>query len=41
MGEAAMTTDETDRELIIEREVPFARELVWKAMTEAEHQNHW
>ena len=36
-----MTTDETDRELIIEREVPFARELVWKAMTEAEHQNHW
>ena len=24
-----MTTDETDRELIIEREVPFARELVW------------
>ena len=36
-----MAMDEADRELIIEREVPFARELVWKAMTEPEHQNHW
>jgi len=34
-----MSTEE--RELILEREVPFARELVWRAMTEPEHQNRW
>ena len=30
-----------ERELILRREVPFARELVWRAMTEPEHQNRW
>ena len=36
-----MTGNEEDRELILRREVPFARELVWKAMTEPEHVNRW
>jgi len=36
-----MTKDEKDRELLLQREVPFARELVWKALTEPEHQNRW
>lgn len=30
-----------DRQLMIRRELPFPRELVWKAMTEAEHVNRW
>jgi uncharacterized protein YndB with AHSA1/START domain len=37
----AMTADEGERELVLWRELPFARELVWKAMTEPEHQNRW
>jgi uncharacterized protein YndB with AHSA1/START domain len=36
-----MTRHEADRELVLQREVPFARELVWTAMTEPEHQNRW
>ena len=36
-----MTTDEKERELTLEREIPFARELVWKAMTDPEHVNRW
>jgi uncharacterized protein YndB with AHSA1/START domain len=32
---------EIDRELVLQREVPFARELVWTAMTVPEHQNRW
>lgn len=36
-----MMQDENERELVIQREVPFARELVWEAMTETEHQNRW
>jgi len=36
-----MTTSESKRELVLQREVPFARELVWKAMTEPEHVNRW
>ncbi len=36
-----MTTSEGERELILQREVPFARELVWRALTEPEHQNKW
>jgi uncharacterized protein YndB with AHSA1/START domain len=32
---------EHERELILQRQVPFARELVWKAMTEPEHVNQW
>ncbi|MBK6293349.1 MAG: SRPBCC domain-containing protein [Rhodoferax sp.] len=35
------TQDETEREVVLQREVPFARELVWKAMTIPEHQNRW
>ncbi len=34
-----MTTPE--RQLMIQRELPFPRHLVWKAMTEAEHVNRW
>src|SRR5262245_35457772 len=36
-----MTRDEKDRELVLQREVPFARELVWKAMTDPEHAHRW
>jgi len=36
-----MTRHEADRELVLQREVPFAREWVWTAMTEPEHQNRW
>jgi uncharacterized protein YndB with AHSA1/START domain len=32
---------ENERELVLRREVPFPRELVWKAMTVPEHQNRW
>jgi len=36
-----MTMAEKDRELILQREVPYARELVWRAMTDPEHVNKW
>jgi uncharacterized protein YndB with AHSA1/START domain len=36
-----MTPNEHDRELILQREVPFARERVWEVMTETRHTNHW
>lgn len=36
-----MTTSESERELVLQREVSFARELVWTAMTVPEHQNKW
>ena len=36
-----MATDEKERELMLVREIPFARELVWKAMTDPEHVNRW
>ena len=36
-----MKTDDQEREVVLQREVPFVRELVWKAMTEPEHQNRW
>lgn len=36
-----MTNDEKDRELVLQREIPFARELVWKAMTDPKHVNRW
>jgi len=36
-----MNTNENDCELILQREVPFVRELVWTAMTEPEHVNKW
>lgn len=36
-----MTTESEERELVLQREVPFSRELVWKAMTDPEHVNTW
>ena len=36
-----MTVYEKERELVLQREVPFPRELVWKAMTDPEHVNKW
>jgi len=36
-----MKPSENERELVLQREVPFARERVWKAMTVPEHQNRW
>jgi uncharacterized protein YndB with AHSA1/START domain len=36
-----MTVDEKARELLLQREMPFPRELVWKAMTDPEHVNKW
>ena len=36
-----MSVDEKERELVLQREVPFPRELVWKAMTDPEHVNKW
>lgn len=36
-----MSNDEKDRELVLQRVMPFARELVWKAMTDPEHVNKW
>ena len=32
---------EYEREVVLQREVPYPRELVWKAMTVPEHQNRW
>lgn len=32
---------ESDRELILTRELPFPRALVWKAMTDPAHVNRW
>ena len=36
-----MISKEAERELVLQREMPFARELVWKAMTAPEHVNKW
>lgn len=36
-----MTQPEKDRDVVLQREVPFARELVWQAMTEPAHINRW
>ena len=36
-----MTMNITERELVLTREVPFARELVWKALTDPDHVNRW
>jgi uncharacterized protein YndB with AHSA1/START domain len=36
-----MTKDNKERELVMQRDVPFARALVWRAMTEPEHVNKW
>lgn len=31
----------SERELVLQRELPFPRELIWKAMTVPEHVNRW
>ena len=36
-----MDKRDKDRELVLQREVPFARELVWTAMTDQAHVNKW
>jgi uncharacterized protein YndB with AHSA1/START domain len=36
-----MMAHDDERELVIRREIPFARELVWKAMTDPDHVNKW
>jgi uncharacterized protein YndB with AHSA1/START domain len=36
-----MAAVEKDRELVLQREMPFPRDLVWKAMTDPEHVNKW
>lgn len=36
-----MATTENEREVVLQREVPFPRELVWKAMVEPEHMKRW
>jgi uncharacterized protein YndB with AHSA1/START domain len=36
-----MTTTEIEREVVLQREIPFPRELVWKAMVEPEHMKRW
>lgn len=36
-----MATNEKDREVVLERKIPFARELVWKAITDPDHMQRW
>lgn len=36
-----MSQSEQERELIVQREIPFPRELVWKAMSDPNHVNNW
>lgn len=36
-----MSQNENERELVLRWEVPFARELVWKAIVEPEHMKMW
>ncbi len=36
-----MSEAEKDREVVLQRELPFPRELVWKAMTALEHVDRW
>lgn len=32
---------ESERELVLQRELPFARELVWTALSDPAHVNNW
>ena len=32
---------QSERELLLQREMPFPRDLVWKAMTDPAHVNRW
>jgi len=36
-----MSSPEAERELVIERVVPYPRALVWKALTDSAHVNVW
>lgn len=36
-----VSKDEKDRELVLQREVPYARELVWVAITDPDHAQKW
>lgn len=36
-----MTARDSDRELVLQREMPHARERVWQAMTDPAHVNQW
>lgn len=36
-----MAEIEKDREVVLQRELPFPRELIWKAMVEPEHMRQW
>lgn len=36
-----MDMDEKSREVVIDREIPFPRSLVWKALTDPDHVNEW
>lgn len=38
---ANVANDEKDREVVLEREMPFPRERVWMALTVPEHQNRY
>jgi uncharacterized protein YndB with AHSA1/START domain len=40
MGNDAMTVD-AERQLVLRREIPFARENVWKALTDPVHVSKW
>ncbi|MBL8304526.1 MAG: ATPase, partial [Ideonella sp.] len=36
-----MSPTDDPRELRLERDLPFARALVWQAMTDPDHVNRW
>lgn len=36
-----MTHNEEERELVLERQMPFPREHIWKAITDPEHMKQW
>jgi uncharacterized protein YndB with AHSA1/START domain len=36
-----MKNVESERELVLQREIPFARDVVWTAITEPEHMKQW
>jgi len=36
-----MANDDSERELVLQREMPFPRELVWRALTDPDHVNAW
>ncbi|HET8708046.1 MAG TPA: SRPBCC domain-containing protein [Pseudomonadales bacterium] len=36
-----MTENEKDREIVLQRDIPFSRELIWKAITDPNHMKNW